>query len=139
MGLRGPAIVPLLLLTIACSTHEPVSAAGHVDYTQRMRSPLTSTRTLTQFTPIPATTHVPDPGTATAPTGTATGLQDATLPINGTVPSGHFLSGIGLWASTAYSYPSQLGGFKASSPGVWGQVRIHAKTMMSRHFLSVFF
>lgn len=52
------------------------------------------------------------------------GLQDAKVAVNGTIPVGHLLSGQGLWASTSYSSPSQLGGFKTSGAGVWGQVCI---------------
>ena len=49
-----------------------------------------------------------------------TGLQDPS--VNGSRPIGHILTGDGLWASTTYSYPNQLGGVKPSSPGIWGQV-----------------
>lgn len=62
---------------------------------------------------------------AQAGTPIATGLQDPKVAVNGVIPTGHIMSGQGLWASTPYSYPSQMGGFKASSPGTWGQVCIH--------------
>lgn len=101
MGLQIQCTAALLIISFAyCGT--TVSAARSVGGTQS--SLLAKTQA------------------GTAPV--ATGLQDPKVPINGVTPTGHVMSGQGLWASTTYSYPSQMGGFKASSRGTWGQVYI---------------
>ena len=102
MGLRGQAALILLLVVIA---HSSLSVTAARNTGRIKRSFLAELQA-----GVPDVSAVVD-----------TGLQDPKL-ANGTTPAGHILSGAGLWKSTNYSYPNQLGGFKPSGLGTWGQV-----------------
>ena len=99
------AIITHLLLLAIAHYGTTVSAASNATHTQRSLLG----RSLA--------------GTAAA--SSVTGLLNTSLIDSVRIPSNIVLSGESLWASTAYSFPGELGGIKPSAPGIWGQVRIH--------------
>ena len=101
MGHRCQAIITPLLLAIAYYS-TTVSAARNAPHIQRSLL----ARSLAGTVPV------------------LSEIVNTSLIDSANLPANIVLSGESLWASTAYKFPGQLGGFKPSAPGVWGQVHI---------------
>lgn len=109
----GQAMTALLLVSLLAT-----ASAGH------LRSPSHFHRSLLANPPEPTPTTSLTYRATDSP-ATVSGLQDADATGDAPVTVGHYLTNVGLFASTPYSAPTQTGGQKTHSgtfdTGVWGQ------------------